>query len=55
MLLVTHDAGVAARTGRVLFMRDGKIVSELRLLPYESGDAATRIEKITREMRCIGI
>lgn len=55
VLLVTHDAGVAARTGRVLFMRDGKIVSELRLPPYESGDAATRIEKITREMRCIGI
>ncbi|MDF2938199.1 MAG: transporter ATP-binding protein, partial [Paenibacillaceae bacterium] len=31
VVLVTHDAKVAARTGRILFMRDGKIVSELQL------------------------
>ncbi len=29
VLLVTHDAKVAARTERILFMCDGKIVSEM--------------------------
>ena len=28
VMLVTHDANVAARTERIMFMRDGKIVSE---------------------------
>ncbi|MET4560945.1 ABC-type lipoprotein export system ATPase subunit [Lysinibacillus parviboronicapiens] len=28
VMLVTHDAVVAARTERILFMRDGRIVSE---------------------------
>ena len=30
-MFVTHDATVAAQTGRVLFMIDGKIVSEVHL------------------------
>lgn len=33
IMLVTHDVKVAARTGRVLFMKDGSIVGE-----YENGD-----------------
>ena len=40
ILLVTHDAKVAARADQVLFMKDGEIVSEQRLGPY-STDALT--------------
>ena len=31
ILLVTHDAKVAARSERILFMRDGKMISEMKL------------------------
>lgn len=31
-MIVTHDAKVAALTERIMFMRDGKIASELKLL-----------------------
>jgi putative ABC transport system ATP-binding protein len=34
ILLVTHDAKVAARTDRVLFMIDGRIVSQKKLGKY---------------------
>ena len=30
VMLVTHDAQVAARTERIMFMRDGKVVGELK-------------------------
>lgn len=38
ILLVTHDAKVAAKTERVLFMRDGKIADEKQLGKYARGD-----------------
>ena len=50
VLLVTHDAKVAARTERILFMRDGEIVSELKLSKYDGTDIDARIEKVTMEM-----
>jgi putative ABC transport system ATP-binding protein len=37
ILLVTHDIKVAAKTERVLFMIDGRIVAENRLGKYEGG------------------
>lgn len=51
IMLVTHDAKVAAKSERVLFMKDGKIVDELRLgkLSYQQG-IENRIEKVTRKM-----
>lgn len=55
VLLVTHDAKVAARTERVMFMRDGKIVSELKLSKYDGTNMDTRIEKVTRKMIELGI
>lgn len=55
VMLVTHDAKVAARTERVMFMRDGKIVSEMRLLKFNSEDIDARIQKVTEKMREIGI
>lgn len=55
IMLVTHDVKVAARTERILFMRDGKIVSEINLPKYEEKDMASRIEKLTTKMFEIGI
>lgn len=55
VMLVTHDAKVAARTERILFMRDGKIVSELMLPKFNGTDLEGRVEKVTVKMREIGI
>ena len=55
IMLVTHDAKVAARTERIMFMRDGKIVSELKLPKFEGTDIDGRVEKVTVKMREIGI
>ncbi len=56
IMLVTHDAGVAARTERILFMRDGKVVSELRLSKFDGGgNLNKRVEAVTAKMREIGI
>lgn len=55
VMLVTHDAKVAARTERILFMCDGKIVSEMQLGKSKDANIDDRIEKIAAEMREIGI
>lgn len=55
ILLVTHDAKVAARTERVLFMCDGRIASEMQLGKWRENDADVRMKKITERMQAIGI
>lgn len=55
VMLVTHDAKVAAQTERIMFMRDGAIVSELKLPKYDGRELDGRIERITDKMREIGI
>ncbi|MFT9816003.1 ABC transporter ATP-binding protein [Lysinibacillus sp. NPDC056185] len=55
IMLVTHDAKVAARTERVMFMRDGKIVSELKLPKFDGMNIDGRVEKVTEKMWEIGI
>lgn len=55
VMLVTHDAKVAARTERILFMQDGIIVSELKLSKFEGTDLDGRVEEVTVKMREIGI
>lgn len=58
VLLVTHDVNVAARTKRVLFMQDGKIVSHLdfpQCAQSEGAEYAQRVEQITLQMRAMGI
>lgn len=55
VMLVTHDANVAAWSERILFMRDGKIVSELKLSKFEGANLSTRVEKVAEEMKAIGI
>lgn len=48
IMLVTHDAKVAAKTERVLFMHDGKIVAEKTLSKYRKDidDIKAREEKL---------
>lgn len=55
ILLVTHDAKVAARADRVLFTKDGSIVSELQLQGFTGRDTEVRGEKILAEMAAVGI
>ncbi|GIO84345.1 ABC transporter ATP-binding protein [Paenibacillus faecis] len=55
ILLVTHDAKVAARSERILFMRDGNIASELKLPKFRGTDLDRRMEEVTLKMREIGI
>ena len=55
VLLVTHDSKVAAQTERILFMRDGKIVSEQKLSKYDGTNIDARIEKVTMKMIELGI
>lgn len=56
ILLVTHDANVAARTKRVLFMQDGKIVSRLEFPEeYKEADHENRVKKIMVQMQEVGI
>jgi putative ABC transport system ATP-binding protein len=54
-MLVTHDAKVAARTERVMFMRDGKIVSELKLPKFDGTNIDARVEEVTVKMWEVGI
>ncbi|MFN7249895.1 MAG: ABC transporter ATP-binding protein [Anaerobacillus sp.] len=55
IMLVTHDAKVAARTERIMFMLDGKIVNELKLPKFDGTDIDRRVEKITGKMLELGI
>ena len=55
VMLVTHDAKVAARTERIMFMSDGRIVSELKLPKFDGTNTDGRIEKVLAKMQEIGI
>ncbi|PFN08765.1 MULTISPECIES: ABC transporter ATP-binding protein [Bacillus cereus group] len=56
ILLVTHDVKVAAKTGRVLFMLDGRISCEKNLGKYqkEKDDIRAREEELLRWLSQIG-
>ncbi len=55
VFLVTHDARVAARAERVLFMADGKIVEETALPAMGGGTREDRVGLIRKKMEKIGI
>lgn len=55
VMLVTHDAKVAARTERVLFMKDGIVLDELKLSKFDGADMDRRVEYVTEKMLEIGI
>lgn len=54
LLLVTHDAKVAANAQRVLFMRDGSIIDEL-CLEKAAGSIEENVQKIAKQMERLGI
>lgn len=51
VMLVTHDAKVASRAERVLFMKDGKIESQLFLGEFDKDDIKNRMNQIALKMR----
>ncbi len=55
ILLVTHDARVAARAQRVLFMRDGRIASELTQEDWTGDSLTGKMERVLLEMRRLEI
>ena len=55
IVLVTHDPKVAAQTERIMFMKDGNIVSELKQSKYDGNNIEERIEKVNSKMREIGV
>ncbi|AKA70585.1 ABC transporter ATP-binding protein [Clostridium scatologenes] len=55
ILLVTHDAKVAARADRILFMKDGNMISELLLQKFIGRDMEVREKKVLAGMAAVGI
>ncbi|SHH88167.1 ABC transporter ATP-binding protein [Clostridium intestinale] len=55
ILLVTHDSKVAARADRILFTKDGNIVSELTLQKFSDKDIDLRGKKVLSGMAAVGI
>ena len=47
ILMVTHDARAAQRASRIIYISDGKIVSELRLSPYSAEDEKHREAQVS--------
>src|SRR5690625_3393019 len=50
ILLVTHDVKVAAKTERVLYMLDGRLIGEKQLGKYQKGslDISAREERLSK-------
>lgn len=55
VLLVTHDAQVASRADRVLFMKDGAIKSELILGEFQGAQVENRTNQIVLKMQSVEI
>ncbi|WP_081683867.1 ABC transporter ATP-binding protein [Granulicoccus phenolivorans] len=51
LVVVTHDAAVAARAHRVVFLRDGAVAEELLL----GGQPAERVTDVVDAMRAVGV
>lgn len=53
-MLVTHDAKVAARADRVIYLADGKITDEIVLGKYKDNSISDRESKMTRWLGTLG-
>ena len=47
IVMVTHDIKTALRGTRVIYLRDGKVVGEHRMVKYGEDDMKERREKLT--------
>ena len=54
VLMVTHDLKTATRGGRVIYLRDGAVLSELRLPPYGDDDKERRMETLQKFLERMG-
>ena len=54
IVMVTHDLKIAARGGRIIYLRDGTVSGELELAPYTVGDNAQRIDKLQKFLDAMG-
>lgn len=50
IMLVTHDAKVAAKARRVLFMKDGEIADEMKMSAYPGRSMLTKMNLILERM-----
>ena len=48
ILLVTHDIHAACRGTKILYLEDGKILSEMNLLPYEKNEERDREMRVSQ-------
>ena len=55
VILVTHDAKVAAATQRILFLNDGRIESEMNLPPLAEKEMENRVQQVAEKMVELGI
>lgn len=55
VVIVTHDAKVAAQSEHVFFMEDGQIMDELQLGSFTGGNMEARIEKINEKILAVEI
>lgn len=55
IMLVTHDARVAAYSERVLFLGDGKVINELNFSKHKENDLEKRIELVVKQMNLLEI
>lgn len=55
LIIVTHDAKVSAVSERILFLKDGQIISEMHLPKYESSKLEDRFQAVTEKMIKLGI
>lgn len=51
IMMVTHDPGCAARADRVVYLRDGRLVDERELGPWDGARAATREDELLSWLR----
>lgn len=54
VVIVTHDAKVALRAERIIFLRDGKIDSQLILGKYNDNDKVQRDKKLSKWLEVQG-
>ncbi|MNW15866.1 hypothetical protein D3C71_2145140 [compost metagenome] len=54
IVMVTHDVKTALRGNRILFLRDGVVMDELRLTPYGEQQGTDRQEQLQSFLTKLG-
>ena len=54
IVMVTHDIKTAIRGNRLIYLKDGKIVDELRMIPYDEQDTENRILAVNTFLQKLG-